>query len=272
MPTLFHLKIRSLSSGKLNPFTGGYVRGWLLNVSRSYDPTLASIFHSKFNPKPFCVKPLKPVKKKLTVVNGKLIVKSGDIFTFEIGVVDNKLAEKFYDVLYSMGGKIILGDILFRTEKLSVSEETFEEILNNYNQYNINKEIMIEVHFLTPTAFTTKDSSFKFLFPTPMKLIYNLATIWNTYAAEELQIPVAQILKWAENNIIVKKYDLKTREISVDFNITEVGFKGIVKYEIKSGELSKYFLALLHLAKFSNVGIKRTYGMGVIKCSNLKYN
>jgi len=97
-----------------------------------------------------------------------------------------------------------------------------------------------------------------------------LINIWNTYAEEEEKVDSRFFLDWISERVYVRYYSLKTREVKIkDGKI--VGFKGKVAYVVMDPEFeeAEYMLGLLRLGLISNVGQKRTYGLGVIAVRDL---
>jgi len=83
---------------------------------------------------------------------------------------------------------------------------------------------------------------------------------------EKIEVDVA---KWAKENVYAKAYKLVTREIVIK-GMKLTGFKGRIEYIFLDKSMLEIISKFFALGKTINVGIKRTFGMGVFDYVNLK--
>ena len=125
----------------------------------------------------------------------------------------------------------------------------------------------IDFEFLTPTQFTSRGSGHPMmLFPDPRYIFGNLVGIWNRIAGEARAIDRESLIDWVNSDVYVKYYSLRTRMVHLGKNIPFVGFIGRTEFTIRESDDTHkdWLFPLLRLARFSNVGNKRTAGMGVV--------
>jgi len=264
MPMLISLALVSLEEGKLPPFTGNLVRGWFLNSLREANPDLASKLHSALGPKPFSVKPLRPVGFKMNVKDGQWIIEPNRNYIFDIGIVDDEIIDDVFNVITKSAEKTVeFHKVPFKVDTITIKKKTYEEL------YSADIGPRIGIEFITPTAFSQPFIEFDYLFPEPVRVFGNLLRIWNKYAPKEYQFNPEEVLENCKKLIKVRSYKLRTREVQIEKNIIKVGVQGRMEIIVYEENLRKIIASLLGLSEFSNVGIKRTYGMGVIKYTDL---
>jgi len=152
----------------------------------------------------------------------------------------------------------------FDIEKMEVNRRKYRDLL----KILYNRRIGIE--FKTPTMFSMKGTSIEYLFPEPSRFFGSLVSLWNTFAPHDLVMPEKSLMDWIKEAIRVKSYNLKTREIPIE-NVKITGFKGTIEYVVIEGREQglEMISPLLEFAHFSNVGIKRAYGLGSVIITDL---
>ena len=264
MPMLISLALVSLEEGKLPPFTGNLVRGWFLNSLREANSDLASKLHSALGPKPFSVKPLRPVGFKMNVKDGQWIIEPNRNYIFDIGIVDDEIIDDVFNVITKSAEKTVeFHKVPFKVDTITIKKKTYEEL------YSADIGPRIGIEFITPTAFSQPFIEFDYLFPEPVRVFGNLLRIWNKYAPKEYQFNPEEVLENCKKLIKVRSYKLRTREVQIEKNIIKVGVQGRMEIIVYEEKLRKTVASLLSLSEFSNVGIKRTYGMGVVRYTDL---
>ena len=258
MPLLIEFKLKAMNDGYLAPFTGGYVRGFFLESVRKLYPGLAAELHESRGIKPYAIRPLRPINKRMNVTKGGWKIDKGDKLIFNISILSNAIESEILKAILDVSN-IAFKRIKFDVDEISVKKETFSELSAK------KFEGEIKLRFVTPTCFKDPNQSFPYIFPRPDKLLLNLLKIWNTYAPIEYKLEKDVIMDAALNSIIVREYELKTREVNIDVGAKIVGFKGQCTWIIIDDEAGGVISPLLALSKYSNVGYGRTYGLGVIE-------
>jgi len=264
MPVSVLVKVVATEDSLLPPFTGSLIRGLFFKILEDYSPGLGSGIHETPKIKPYSIKPLKPLSGKKGVKNSKWHIKKGEELTFGFGILDPNLEAEVLHAVVSMPDEIRIGKHTIQKEEIKITKISYERLMPG-------KTIMFfGITFKTPTSFKSPAGKAPGLFPEPQRIFHNLVNIWNEYAGEDLTIEKEQFIEWIEYNVHTKHYKLQTREIKIE-NYKVVGFKGIAAYLVTrpEDEEAEYILALLRLALISNIGTKRTYGMGVITAQDI---
>ena len=264
LPVILRFEVIPLSRGSIPVFTGFYVRGFFYSVLNSVDKDLAFRIHEFRGVKPFAITPIRPINKPMEVVNGVWLVESDVKAVFEIKFLRDDLANIFMQGVFGLDD-VKIGDCSFAINSVNVRKEDFKDLLNK----NFSGRIGLEFH--TPTYFSIRGRPFPYLFPDIRKLTVNLLNIWNSYAPEELRFDSDAALKAVEASTYVRSHQIKTREIRFE-DVKLAGFLGKVEivYSKTNKEGAKYLTPLLHMAEYSNVGEKRTYGFGVVTVKYLQ--
>jgi CRISPR/Cas system endoribonuclease Cas6 (RAMP superfamily) len=107
--------------------------------------------------------------------------------------------------------------------------------------------------------------------PIPSLMFKNMARIWSAFS--DTQLDVWEATRWAENAVMVAgfpKPGIKTVRVyeHPTTNKWISGFLGTVRFAIKkmyNERYAKTISALLKMAEVTNVGVRRTAGLGLIK-------
>ena len=160
-------------------------------------------------------------------------------------------------------------DILQDGTYIGVSRFAVEKILLSRDSYKaiIEKGVKLSNHlylsFKTPVQFKSKQSSKPFVFPLPEYIFSSLGRIWNTFS--EIKVDLDELISWVRTHVYVRAYTLKTREINIGKTALQVGFRGNLLLIIDEGDFCEWVKALLLFSEYSNVGTKRSIGMGVVR-------
>ena len=263
LPLLINIHLRTYKSGYLPPFTGGLVRGFLLDVIRKNNPKLASELHKPHATRPFSIKPLRPKNKKMVVIHGGWKIEENDLLIFSIGILDDSLEAEIFNHIIDQE-TVTFSKLSFSVEKIEVRRKKYRDLLKAL----YNRRIGIE--FKTPTIFSMKGTNIEYLFPEPSRFFGSLISLWNTFAPRDLVLPEKSLMDWIKEAIRVKSYNLKTREVPIE-NVKITGFKGTIEYVVIEGREQglEMLSPLLEFVQFSNVGIKRAYGLGSVIVTDL---
>lgn len=263
MPIQAKFHLVAVKEGFISPFTGGYVRGFFLNRVREKSPELGRYLHDAKTVKPYAVKPLRPVDKKMQVIKNGWRIEEGDNIVFELSVLDESIENEVMNILIN-NKEYSFGKIGFELDRIEIMRKSYNELASELLKARIG------LTFHTPTLFNIRGRKITYLFPDPVRVIGNLLTIWNKFAPEKIRMLTDRLVEWVSDAVEVKSYELRTREVTIE-NVKVTGFKGRVEWVVLEGEreLLTYISPLLKLSEFSNVGEKRTYGLGVVSVKNI---
>ena len=112
--------------------------------------------------------------------------------------------------------------------------------------------------------------------PIPALMFRNMARIWSVFSDTHLDVQGAA--RWAEKAIMVAGFPKGIRTVRIYEHPTTnkwiVGFMGIVRFSIREDlyreEYARAASALLKMAEITNIGVRRTAGLGVIKVYSAK--
>ncbi|MEM1659285.1 MAG: CRISPR system precrRNA processing endoribonuclease RAMP protein Cas6 [Candidatus Jordarchaeales archaeon] len=107
--------------------------------------------------------------------------------------------------------------------------------------------------------------------PLPSLMFKNLARIWSSFS--DTPIDAWEAAKWSEDAILVAGFPKGLRTVRLYEHTTTnkwiVGFTGTVRFAIErekyNKELAKTAHALLKMAELTNVGVRRTAGLGMVR-------
>ena len=248
MPAEFSFLVKAENDGQLPVFPGELVRGMFLDVIASKDPKLATYLHDYPKIKPYAIKPLAPTNKRKRVKNNSWVIRKGDLFKLSFSILIDNLIEKVEQIL------IDLDNFTLANVKFSVVEppNIKKQLYQSFKAREI-KAFLLD--FRTPVAFKAIEEKYINPFPEPSRILRSMIRIYSAFSGEEEPVK-------PPDSIEVMGYRIKTREI-FSMGLKFIGSEGWVLYRVigESKDLSK----LLQLAPFSNIGIKRTLGLGVLR-------
>jgi len=183
-------------------------------------------------------------------------------YSFSISILlENELERRlFFEIpQYVTQNNIHLGIGEFITQGILINKKTFKFLIED--AIKLQNRLLLE--FKTPTQFTKRGSNRPYLFPTPEYLLSNLARIWNTFS--EIKVDLDELILWVRAHVFVRAYKLKTQEVNIGKTALQVGFRGNLLLIIDEGDFCEWVKALLLFSEYSNVGTKRSIGMGVVR-------
>ncbi len=254
--------LRLISNGQLVPGEGQRLLSVFLSLVREVDPALAAELHDSKRIKPFSVSFLfGEIPSGLSKGSEKnSISDTGKEFFFRVTTFDQRLSEVWKGgVLPCVEGKTIrIGSELFVVSDYTFEEETIVDIYRRHIIDNMDPGTVIVLRFHTPTAFRSGRANF--LFPEPRFVWLSLNRAWSNVAPVDLG---RDLHLWAEKEIRVSKYDLKTNILHFD-RYRQIGFTGHCEYRVHTDEVNrlKSYHLLADFSRYSGVGIKTTMGMG----------
>lgn len=255
MATELEIKTFAEKSVKMPLFTGYVARGLALHILNRIDPALSQDLHEPNALKPYSVTPLyfKSTKKH---TDGYQLDPSTPCI-IKIRFLDDRIAKSALDY-FSSNESLMIYDTHFKVASLTIRTEDFSKV------QDVRRFRLL---FDTPTHLSKIGSKFDQLFPEPHVVFPHLMRIWDACTSDKFGKDVFEKYKeWLEKNATVSAYHLHT--IVVKGKSMKIGFVGWCNYRIggdKNSEFSLITNKLAKLAEYSNIGMERTGGFGVVK-------
>lgn len=257
MVTELEVKTFAEKGVKMPLFTGYVARGLALNILNRIDPALSQGMHEPNALKPYSVTPLYFKSTKKYTDGYQLDPLTPCIL--KIRFLDDSMTKTALNFFSSNEGLMIY-DAHFKVASLTIRTEDFSKVQDAKR---------FRLLFDTPTHLSKIGSKFDQLFPEPDVIFSHLMRVWDAcmpgkFGKETLE----KYKEWIEKCMTTSGYDLRT--LTVTGKSMKIGFVGWCAYRIDedgSGE-SGFGLLTNKLAKFaeySNVGMERTAGFGVIR-------
>ncbi len=257
------------TEGVLPPFIGHLFRAAFLDLIKSQNITLAKKLHDTSNIRPYCVGALFSKDLRRKRITGAIEIKEGTTFTMPMSFFDQELVNLLINIFFSDKPlRVQLNDVFFSLVNIQINRCTYQELVEA-----AKKVTRFGFSFVTPTQFSLIGVKFPLIFPEPRLLFSNLANLWNKYAPET-KVDVDQLHSFVSNNVYARDYDLVTREVNLGKGIPFVGCTGRCSYVVRNSEdpYALWLDVLGNFGEYSNVGIKRTAGLGVINYSRMQYS
>lgn len=251
------VKVYALNSGGVKRFSGHLVRGGLLGFFSRVDPDLAGALHAPDQLRPYSVSPIFPLGEKR--IHGDLLhVKTGDEFQFRLGFLVDDIGKRLLERLFDL--KVKLGEVEFSLVEVNLRKKNYDEFVKD-----VNVSDRFRVFFRTPTQLSVRGVDFPFLFPDPRYVYPSIARLWNAFAPEYVRVDVDELYRWVSDNVYVRNYSLRTVNVTMGKERRVAGFTGYADFYMKSTDgYASWVTILSEYATYSNVGVKRTGGMGVV--------
>ena len=247
-----------------------------LRTVRQSDPAPAEVLHTpQFQMRPFTVSPLLGVPR---ASNGMVTVNPDEDYFLRFTVLYAPIFQQFM-ARFLRGQRqpvLRLGRALFLVREILATPGSspwanYTSFAQLYHQARAETEI--ELKFTSPTVFSfgSKAGGHKTVpLPEPTLVFRSLMKRWNAFALPELSLDKA-LLEYVEENVVVKRYRLKTRMQRFSRS-PQVGFVGPVTFKLmgrtETGDSFRRQLNLLaDYAFYSGIGYKTTMGMG--QCSRV---
>ncbi len=253
--------------GILPSFIGHLFRAAFLNLIKSQDADLSKKLHDASHIRPYSIGALYSKDGLRRKRFGVIDIKEGTTFTMPINFFDKESVNALVNMFFSDKPlRIKLNNVSFMFVNMKISRITFQELVENAKPV-----IRFGLSFVTPCQFKVKAVNFPILFPEPRLVFSTLAKLWNKYV-QETKVDVNELHAFVSDNVYARDYKLRTREVGLGKRNPFVGCIGSCSYTVRDPEDS-YTLWLDILGQFgeySNVGTKRTAGLGVVNYSRLK--
>lgn len=132
----------------------------------------------------------------------------------------------------------------------------------------------VSLDFQTPTAFGQRNNPANMLFPMPEK-IYSPSSgplrVWNSALPPALHVG-RDWLMWVHGQLFVSRHQIRTVSRRHTVQLPFIGFMGSVTLRAAKGSDTRALAiwhALTHLAPYSGIGRKTTYGMGAVAVTEI---
>jgi len=284
-------------------FSGFASCGIFYNLIKSVDESLAEFLHSSKKLAPWSVTPFINESSPPKIVFHR--VPAPSILKVSLSVMDDKLRRVFEEAILKPELHVDLLNVKARVIEVTVNTYRFSEFVSDVDP--LPKKFMIR--FLTPTAFrrsvfdccrrcpryieyilrgmsgekTQMQCEYARLckgvvipLPIPALLFRSAARIWSAFSDSHLD--VYGMAEWANDAIMVAGFPKGIRTVRIhehpNVNKWIIGFMGAVRFSIREGlyeeEYARIAAVLLKMAEITNVGIRRTAGLGMIRYLPLK--
>lgn len=241
-------------SVKMPLFTGYVARGLALYILNKVSAALAQGLHEPNATKPYSVTPLY-FRSARRLADGYLLDPLLPC-NFKIRFLDDSLAKAAMEYFSTNEGMMIY-DTAFKVASLTVRSADFAKV---------EDASAFRMVFDSPTHLAKMGSQYDQLFPEPDAIFPNLMRMWDQFMPEKFGKEIhGKYREWLAENMAVSGYDLRT--ITVKGKSLKIGFVGWIAYRMddKGTGFSRVTSKLARFAEYSNVGMERTAGFGVVK-------
>ncbi|MFX0095302.1 MAG: CRISPR system precrRNA processing endoribonuclease RAMP protein Cas6 [Candidatus Hodarchaeota archaeon] len=267
----FTLTLIPQNEASLPNFLGEAIRAAFLKVLQLYNPELSEYLHRGNEIREYAIGPVFNGRRKFHGQYGrkrdnKITVSPSTPLKVPITLVGEELATSFVQGVLNLESAILT---LFKN-KMMISEIKFEAqpVLDFVKGDNLPTPSKINLHFLSPTQFSSRGSKYPILFPIVTFLFGNAVTLWNSLIPD-LKMDRDNLYQFVSANIYVRAHRLYTREVALLKKYTFTGFEGWTQLIVvnPSDEFASYILPLLKLCELLNIGKERSIGLGCLKVS-----
>ncbi|MCX8171384.1 MAG: CRISPR system precrRNA processing endoribonuclease RAMP protein Cas6 [Candidatus Bathyarchaeota archaeon] len=282
-------------------FSGFASCGVFYSLVKSIDEELALKLHSSKRLAPWAASPIHvefPQPQKIVY----RLLQAPSIASITFTIMDENLSDIFEDALLKPDLHIDLVNVKAKAIGVTVNTCKFSDMLSNADPLPEK----FAVKFLTPTVFrrsiydcctycpyyaeymhaaregkrlekpckhAAKCGGITVPLPIPSLMFRNMARLWSAFSGISLDVWGAA--RWAESAIAIAGFPKPgIRTVRVYEHPTTnkwiAGFMGTVRFTVKQEayreKYAKIAAALLKMAEVTNVGIRRTAGLGMIRC------
>jgi len=285
-------------------FSGFAACGVFYSLVRSVDESFAESLHSSKRLAPWSASPFFVEFPSPRFVYRSLPAPS--IVNVSFSIMNGKLCDVFREAILKPDLHVDLVNVRARVISVAVNTHRFSDLASSAEPLPDR----FAIRFMTPTAFrrsvfdccpecpyyveymlkaregrkVEKPCRYAALcrgmvvpLPIPALMFRNMARIWSAFSDTHLDAQGAA--KWAENAIMVAgfpKPGIRTLRVyeHPTTNKWIVGFMGTVRFFIRQDlykeKYAKAAAALIKMAEITNIGVRRTAGLGIIKYVNPK--
>ncbi|MEM2168004.1 MAG: CRISPR system precrRNA processing endoribonuclease RAMP protein Cas6 [Candidatus Nezhaarchaeales archaeon] len=281
-------------------FSGFAACGVFYGLIKSVDGALAEALHSSKKLAPWSASPFlieAPPPPRIVYRS----IPAPSIVSVSFSIVDGKVCEAFKEAILNLSLEVALVNVKAKIVGISVNTYEFTDMAFNADALPSR----FAVKFLTPTAFRRsvfdccpacphyveyrakakegarleRPCGYAALcrgvnvpLPIPSLMFRNLARVWSAFS--NVRLDVWGAARWAENAVTVAGFPKPgIRTVRVYEHPTTnkwiVGFTGTVRFAVREDaykeKYAKVAAALLRMAEVTNVGVRRTAGLGMVK-------
>ena len=280
-------------------FSGFAACGVFYNLVKLVDKDLAEALHSSKRLAPWSASPFFIESPSPRFVYRVLSAPS--IVSVSFSIMDGKLCDVFREAILKPDLRVDLVNVKAKVIGVAVNTYRFSDLASNAEPLPDR----FAIRFLTPTVFrrsifdccpycpyyveytvrarsgekvekpckyVVQCSGMLVPLPIPSLMFRNIARIWSAFS--DTHLDVQGTARWAENAIMVSGFPkLGIRTVRVYEHPTTnkwiVGFMGTVRFSIREDLYKKKYAktaaTLLKMAEITNIGVRRTAGLGMIK-------
>ncbi|MCR8456031.1 MAG: CRISPR system precrRNA processing endoribonuclease RAMP protein Cas6 [Crenarchaeota archaeon] len=281
-------------------FSGFASCGIFYSLIRSVDEGFAERLHSSKKLAPWASSPiLVEFPPPSRIVYSSLPAPS--VANVSFAIMDSKLSNIFKEAILKPNLCVDLVDVKAKVISVSVNTYKFSDLASNADPLPTK----FAIRFLTPTVFRQSvydccpscpyyveymraakegrrlDKPCKYAvkcggivvpLPIPSLMFKNLARLWSAFSG--ISLDVWNLIKWIRSAIVIAGFPKPgIRTVRVYEHPTTnkwiIGFTGTVRFAIKKDaykeKYAKIATALIRMGEITNVGVRRTAGLGMIK-------
>lgn len=263
MLTSLILKLKAPLDVNLPPSLGRATQSLFYRLLDKYDPVLAATLHSAEGLKPYTVSNLIMGKRH----DRRLHIEAGQEGWVRFTGLSEAVSGALLELAKNAPGKIEIDGAIFAVSAATVNPVehswanhiSYQDFAAPYLLGGRNPASRISLQFVSPTTFRSQK---KFIpFPLPEQVFGGLLMRWQKFAPIALN---PEMRRFAEEAMVVSRYDLQTVSLPYKQGGLRVGFVGEVSFSALNRD--KYWLSTLHLlanfAFYSGVGYQSTTGLG----------
>ncbi len=268
--------------GHIKPYEHpyGYVfRAVIMKWLHEIKPELVHVFHEREEIRPYAIN---------YIIHNKMPKLDFILTTYHDDLSDAILN----DIISNEKGYLTLGQ-----KRYFISKIQFERINPIDFMESAQPVINLRIHFFRPVSFNTSMGDYPVRFPIPLIFFGNLANIWNDIMKGTSEVARETLLNWVNAHVYVSSYNMRTVRVNIGKPKPVIGGIGSVSFKVsKINRLYyKHFLEdedrsydyeyinadyksnccwldiLSRFGEYTNVGVNRTAGMGVIHYYNRNY-
>lgn len=255
------------TDGLLPPFIGHLFRAAFLDLINLQNPELAKKLHDASNIRPYCIGAFFLKDQLRRKRAGEIEIRKDATFTMTMNFFNQELVKSLLNTFFDdKPARILLKNISFVIVNVKISRISFQELFET-----AERVIRFGLSFITPSQFSVKGIKFPLTFPEPRLIFSNLANQWNKYSLG-VRIDIDSLHYFVSNNVYARDYKLVTREVDLGKGIPFVGCIGRCSYVVRdpNDPYALWVDILGRFGEYSNIGVKRTAGLGVINYSRIK--
>jgi len=280
-------------------FSGFATCGVFYSLVKSVDEGFAESLHSSKRLAPWSTSPFFIESPSPRFVYRFLPAPS--IVNVSFSIMDGKLCDVFREAILKPDLHVDLVNVRAKVISVAVNSYRFSDLASNAEPLPSK----FAIRFLTPTVFrrsifdccphcpyyveytvraksgekiekpckyVVQCSGMLVPLPIPSLMFRNIARIWSAFS--DTHLDVRGVARWAENAIMIAgfpKPGIKTVRVyeHPTTNKWIVGFMGTVRFSIREDLYKKKYAkaatTLLKMAEITNIGVRRTAGLGMIK-------